>query len=327
MAERTQINMYYPPEWTPEKGSLDKFHGHHPLGYRARKISKGILIVRFEMPFNVWCLGCHRHIGMGVRFNAEKKAVGHYFSTKIYSFRMCCPSCSQTIEIRTDPEHRDYAVTAGARRKNETWETGPEINGAVKVLLDEREKVAAKSDILLNLERKEDDRQRGLADKKALCAIMEREAGREDAFLLNRMARDRNREARHEQAALKSRGKEMGLGIPLLPEGGAAEKAEDDREVEGLHRERERASLKRSAVVLNSDGTEERVTPDEALKRRRLEIKSSSIFGKAGTTTHESLMRDKAVAKIAVARHNSTKGAPKGTVNGDGKDKVKFSFF
>lgn len=319
MAERTQVNMYYPPEWTPEKGSLDKFHGRHPLGYRARKISKGILIVRFEMPFNIWCLGCHRHIGMGVRFNAEKKAVGHYFTTKIYSFRMCCPSCSQTIEIRTDPEHRDYAVVAGGRRKNENWETGPEINGAVKVLMDEREKVAAKSDILLNLERKEDDRQKGLADKKALCAIMEHEAGREDAFLLNRLARDKNREARNEQAALKRRRKELGLGIPLLPEG-PAEKAEDDTKIEALHEEQQRASLKRSAVVMNSDGSRDRMTPDEALKRRRLEITSSSIFGKAKGSGKESLIRDKAFTRMAMSEHNSSPSS-------SSKSTVKFSFF
>ena len=314
MAERTQVNMYYPPEWTPEKGSLDKFHGHHPLGYRARKLSQGILIIRFEMPFNIWCLGCHRHIGMGVRFNAEKKAVGRYFTTKIYSFTMHCPSCSQTIEIRTDPEHRDYAVVAGGRRKNENWETGPEINGAIKVFMDEREKAAAKSDILLNLERKEDDRLKGLADKKALCAIMEHEAGREDEFRLNRLARDKNREARHEQAALKRRRKELGLGIPLLPEGCGDDRAAENAEMVELRREQRVEGRKRSAVAVNSDGSTERMTPDEALKRRRLEIKSSSIFG---GNAKDALARDKAVTRVALADHekNST------------KTPVKFSFF
>jgi coiled-coil domain-containing protein 130 len=28
----------------------------------------GILIIRFEMPFNIWCNGCGNHIGMGVRW-------------------------------------------------------------------------------------------------------------------------------------------------------------------------------------------------------------------------------------------------------------------
>jgi coiled-coil domain-containing protein 130 len=41
------FNKYYPPDWTPEKGSVNKFVGKHPLGDRARKIDQGILIVRF----------------------------------------------------------------------------------------------------------------------------------------------------------------------------------------------------------------------------------------------------------------------------------------
>jgi len=58
-------NMYYPPGWDPSKGSLNKFHGSHgALGDRARKLkSEGILIIRFEMPFNVWCGGCNHLIG------------------------------------------------------------------------------------------------------------------------------------------------------------------------------------------------------------------------------------------------------------------------
>ena len=33
-------------------------------------------MIRFEMPFNVWCGKCNHLIGKGVRFNAEKKAIG-----------------------------------------------------------------------------------------------------------------------------------------------------------------------------------------------------------------------------------------------------------
>ena len=31
--------------------------GKHALGDRARKLDKGILIVRFELPFNIWWYG------------------------------------------------------------------------------------------------------------------------------------------------------------------------------------------------------------------------------------------------------------------------------
>ncbi len=35
------------------------------------------------MPFNIWCGTCKAHIAMGVRYNAEKKAIGNYFSTRV----------------------------------------------------------------------------------------------------------------------------------------------------------------------------------------------------------------------------------------------------
>ncbi|XP_015706401.1 LOW QUALITY PROTEIN: coiled-coil domain-containing protein 130 [Coturnix japonica] len=85
MGERKGTNKYYPPDFDPAKhGSLNRYHGSHPLRERARKLSQGILVIRFEMPFNIWCDGCKNHIGMGVRYNAEKRKVGNYYTTPIY---------------------------------------------------------------------------------------------------------------------------------------------------------------------------------------------------------------------------------------------------
>ena len=67
-------NQWYPPDFDWKKhGSANKYQNSHHLRERARKLDQGILIVRFELPFNIWCLGCNNHIGMGVRYNAEKK--------------------------------------------------------------------------------------------------------------------------------------------------------------------------------------------------------------------------------------------------------------
>lgn len=94
-----------------------QYNGQHPLRERAKKLDQGILVIRFEMPFNVWCNGCGHLIGKGVRFNAEKKAVGAYYSTKIWSFSMTAPCCQEHIEVQTDPKNHEYIVVAGARRK------------------------------------------------------------------------------------------------------------------------------------------------------------------------------------------------------------------
>ena len=49
---------------------------------------------------------CEAHIGMGVRYNAEKKKIGMYYSTPIFSFRCKCHLCSGWFEIETDPQVR-----------------------------------------------------------------------------------------------------------------------------------------------------------------------------------------------------------------------------
>lgn len=83
---------------------MNKHIGQHPLRDRARKLEQGILVIRFEMPFNAWCAHCNQHIAMGIRYNAEKKKIGQYFSTSIYSFLMKCHICRGLIEIHTDPK-------------------------------------------------------------------------------------------------------------------------------------------------------------------------------------------------------------------------------
>ncbi len=65
MGERKGQNKYYPPDYNPKVGGLNKFLGTHALRERARKIHLGIIIIRFEMPYNIWCEGCKNHIGMG----------------------------------------------------------------------------------------------------------------------------------------------------------------------------------------------------------------------------------------------------------------------
>jgi coiled-coil domain-containing protein 130 len=125
------FNKYYPPDYDPSQGSLNKYRGKHALGDRARKINQGILIVRFELPFNIWCGTCNNHIGMGVRYNAEKKKIGNYYSTPIYSFRCKCHLCDGWFEIQTDPKNTRYIVTSGARQKEESWD--PAENGGFAV--------------------------------------------------------------------------------------------------------------------------------------------------------------------------------------------------
>ncbi len=63
------------------------------------------------------CEKCGHLIGTGVRFNAEKKQIGNYHTTKIWSFTMRAPCCQNRIEIHTDPKNTRYNIVAGARQK------------------------------------------------------------------------------------------------------------------------------------------------------------------------------------------------------------------
>jgi len=89
---------------------------------------------------------------MGVRYNAEKKKVGSYYSTPIYSFRCKCHLCDGWFEIQTDPKNTRYVVTSGARKKDEDWD--PEENGGFAV--HDTEAKPASADPLAALEKSTD---------------------------------------------------------------------------------------------------------------------------------------------------------------------------
>ena len=99
MSDRKNVNKYYPPNYDPtvKGGSLNAQLGQHPLRARARKLDKGILVIRFEMPWPIWCENCNELIGKGVRFNAEKRRVGNYYTTPLWAFAFKCTKCKVTL--------------------------------------------------------------------------------------------------------------------------------------------------------------------------------------------------------------------------------------
>jgi coiled-coil domain-containing protein 130 len=151
------MGRYYPPD-ASNPPSFN--NSSHPLGKRANKIGQGILTVRFELPFAVWCDHCKplAIVGQGVRFNAEKKKVGNYYSTSIWSFRLKHTPCGGWWEIRTDPQNSAYVVVEGARKRDYgPDEKGAEAEGDLKFLTEE-EKQKRREDAFANLEGKLEDK-------------------------------------------------------------------------------------------------------------------------------------------------------------------------
>ena len=225
------MGRYVPPE---HEGSIsaNKLAGKHALGSRARKVGQGILTVRFEMPFPIWCTTCPKPtiIGQGVRFNAEKKKVGNYLTTPIFSFRMKHVACGGWIEIRTDPKNTAYVVTEGAK-KRDTGEDKVE-EGEIRITTEE-ERARLEGDAFARLEGKVEDKQRTVNDKSRIEELYNAkdrdwddpgEANRRlrKAFRVGRKEREKNGKVTE---ALKDR---MSLGMDLL------EETEDDRKRAGF---------------------------------------------------------------------------------------------
>lgn len=214
------MGRYVPPE---HEGTIsaNKLAGKKALGSRANKSAQGILTVRFEMPYPIWCTTCPKPtiIGQGVRFNAEKKKVGNYYSTAIYSFRMKHTACGGTIEIRTDPQNTAYIITEGARKRD----TGEDkvLEGDVKIITEE-EREHLRCNAFAALEGKVEDQKHLDASKlrlEQLEAVQDEQW--DDPYEKNRKLRRTFRAERKtreaETGVTEALRDKMSLGIELLP--------------------------------------------------------------------------------------------------------------
>ncbi|KAK8807280.1 hypothetical protein WA158_004039 [Blastocystis sp. Blastoise] len=205
---------YYPPDWSPSRGSKNQFHKSHPLGQRAKKIDQGIIVVRFEMPYNCWCLNCHGHIARGVRYNAEKKKVGMYYTTPIYEFYMDCRMCGSPFVIRVDPKTSDYIYVSGVKKKDESF--NPEAIGSFTYDTDKI--IESRSNAIATLEHKGDDKMKSIRGIPEYEKIKQRQdLLYDDAVDLSALARKKMREQRRSDKKRAEQAKNSGLNIKLLP--------------------------------------------------------------------------------------------------------------
>lgn len=220
MADRKNVNKYMPPDFDPQKhGSINKYRGQHPLRERARKLDQGILIIRFELPYKIWCLGCNQTFAQGVRYNAEKKTIGKYYSTPIFSFRMKCRNCQHWLVIHTDPKNAEYVCIEGCRKKIEYEDTL-----AAKAIALEEEEVSdlIAKDPMYKLEHVSNDETRAKKYMGTLEYLKDTKDKIKDHAGVNRIMRDKFRSQKYDsirnnnmQASLQ---KDKNLNIHILPE-------------------------------------------------------------------------------------------------------------
>ncbi|UJR26563.1 hypothetical protein I4U23_007884 [Adineta vaga] len=220
MGERKGQNKYYPPDFDWRKhSSLNAYQGVHALRERARKLDRGILIIRFEMPYNIWCNTCGNHIGMGVRYNAEKTKIGNYFTTPILQFRMKCHLCDGHFEIKTDPKARDYVIVSGARREEQRWDAA-ENGQIVMESKEEMKKLATDAMFKLEYEGKDLSKKTSKAAPDLNELEMHQSAWKDD-YIINYVLRKDLRQAKREERSQKEADDRVrtkaSIDIPLLP--------------------------------------------------------------------------------------------------------------
>ncbi|KAJ5155148.1 hypothetical protein N7492_007951 [Penicillium capsulatum] len=218
------MGRYVPPD-QDGVASANKLAGKHPLGARARHLhTTGALVVRFEMPFAVWCTTCKPHetiIGQGVRFNAEKKKIGNYHSTPIYSFRMKHTICGGWIEIRTDPQNTAYVVVEGGR-KRDTGENKDLEPGEIAIRLP-GSRDDTSHDPFAKLEGKTEDKRRAQTETSRILELQKRQhRDWEDPYEKSKRLRQSFRAERkgleRAEAGRQALKDKMSLDIELLEE-------------------------------------------------------------------------------------------------------------
>lgn len=156
---------------------------------------------------------------MGVRYNAEKKKVGNYYTTPIYRFRMKCHLCDNHFEIETDPKNCDYVIVSGARRKEERWE--PSATETVE-LTDKEDVKKMAVDAMFKLEHGVQDQQKSKKALPTLAQLKEVQSVWDDDYAANQLLRKKFREQKQDLIAVAMKDKELqkrgALDVNLLPE-------------------------------------------------------------------------------------------------------------
>jgi coiled-coil domain-containing protein 130 len=284
------MGRYVPPdvEGTISGNALNK---KHALGARASKLrTEGILTVRFEMPFAVWCATCPRPtiIGQGVRFNAEKKKVGAYHSTSIWSFRMRHADCGGVIEVRTDPANAEYVVSEGGTRRDtgdDKYKDDSLVSSNIQgEILTGNEKDAMRKDAFARLEKTIEDRG-VLIERSHRIAELEDVSYRawDDPYAQNRRLRAAFRAGRKtrekEATGTEDLQERMSLGIDLVPA------TEEDARRAALVDFGVAAALDDGGFGTDENGVAKRTRKDPALIKPLFGSSSSSATSGSSSNT------------------------------------------
>lgn len=207
----TQADGYYvSPEYFTsgqyKKKSVSEFNGSK--GHN-QYVQKGV--VRFELPYDGFCIACGANAGRGTRFNALKSKAGAYLTSPIYEFRMKCRICAAVeFVIRTNPKEQGFDYLSGIHKRVQ------ESVDAAGVILDTTEDGnrlvrSAEPNSLAHLETFADGKRKAATERDALESLLKVNSKTfgEDASN-NAVIRKHFRKDRHEKKARIEEGAKLG---------------------------------------------------------------------------------------------------------------------
>ena len=203
-------NFYYPPDWRPEDGSISKYQGSKGANQFEQKG-----IIRFELPFDGWCLKCERHISKGTRYNAKKEEDGKYYTTKIWKFTMKCATCDNILIIKTNPAESTYDFSEGIRRMEQDYEPDY-INDSVEKVNSIVDKQLLASDPIYKLQHDREDKVKADTARARIDNILTIKENFEDDCSHNSDLRKILRTKKKKDLALLKEGHAIGINIPLI---------------------------------------------------------------------------------------------------------------
>lgn len=283
------MGRYVPPEALDRGLSANQASGKgHPLGARASKLKTGGgLMVRFELPFAVWCTNCspEQIIGQGVRFNAEKKKVGNYYSTPIWSFHFKHTICGEWLEVRTDPKNAEYVVVEGGRRRDygvDKLREGEVELGRDKVTEEEKERIEKEGGFGA-LEKQVEDKKGFETGRKRVNELMKwSERGWSDPYELNKKLRREFRVGRRKRQKDEKTGEELkeryGIEVDMV-----AERDEDGVKAKLVDfGTAEEVTASSKPMFMNNDpGSERAATTERGKRGKKLMTKDALAQKKA----------------------------------------------
>ena len=146
MGERKPQNKYIPPDFDPAKLKIGR--------KKRNKDKKKRDDVRAMLPFSCQCTNCKSYLYRGKKFNSRKEFTGDtYLGVKILRLYVKCPTCSNQITFKTDPETSDYKMEKGGMRLYEA-KGNDQFTGKDTVPEDEKKKksITDKVDAMETLE-------------------------------------------------------------------------------------------------------------------------------------------------------------------------------